>query len=73
MTESRAVYNTNGHPARKGMTLLEAAEAQHEIIYALIRLLTEVGVTVSEHLPMALPDILRAKAVIDAAREEGLQ
>lgn len=73
MTETRAAYSTNGHPAPNSMTLLEAAEVQHEIIYALIRLLAEVGVTVSEHLPMALPDILRAKAVIDAAREEGLQ
>ena len=70
MTEKRAVNSTNGHPKVPRMTLLEAAEAQHEIIYALIRLLAEVGVTVSEHLPMALPDILRAKAVIDAAQGE---
>lgn len=70
MTESRAAYSTNGHPAPNSMTLLEAAEAQHEIIYALIRLLTEAGVKVSEHLPMALPEILRAKAAIDAAQGE---
>jgi hypothetical protein len=70
MSESRAAYNKNGHPAPNSMTLLEAAEAQHEIIYALIRLLAEVGVTVSDLLPMALPEILRAKAAIDAAQGE---
>lgn len=73
MSETRAVYNTNGHPKVPRMTLLEAAEAQHEIIYALIRLLAETGVKVSNELPTILAEIVRAKAAIDAAREEGVQ
>lgn len=70
MTETRAAYSTNGHPKVPRMTLLEAAAAQHEIIYALVRLLAETGVKVGDELPSILAEIVRAKAVIDAAREE---
>lgn len=73
MSEKRAAYSTNGHPAPNSMTLLEAAEVQHEIIYALIRLLAETGVKVGHELPSILAEIVRAKAGIDAAREEGVQ
>lgn len=70
MTEAPAVYHTNGHVKPKGMTLLEAAEAQHEIIYALVRLLAEAGVKVGNEFPAILAEIVRAKAAIDAAQKE---
>lgn len=70
MSETRAVYNTNGHPKAPRMTLLKAAEAQHEIIYALLRRMAEAGVKVGDELPTILADIVRAKAAIDAAQKE---
>lgn len=70
MSETRAVYNTNGHPKVPRFTLLEAAESQHEIIYALIRLLAKTDVKVCDELPTLLAEIVRAKAAVDAAREE---
>lgn len=70
MSETRAVYNTNGHPNIPRVTLLEAAKNQHEIIYALLRLAEALGVKVCDELPTLLAEIIQAKLAIDAAQKE---